>query len=129
MIVSDVVNVLVVSVLVVSVLVVRLLLEIVPVAVILTTLIMLLKGSWRSLNILTYCGITCKMLMAWLSTKFIVSLVMFKATLDVVSVLVVTVSLVIVPDAVRFVKPLILWLFIATLVATDNDVSFNVIFA
>ena len=73
-IVSDVVNELVVSVLVVSVLVdsvlvVRLLLEIVPVAVILTTLIMLLKGSWRSLSILTYCGITCKMLMAFFINK------------------------------------------------------------
>ena len=50
-IVPDVVNVLVVSVLVVSVLVVRLLLEIVPVAVILTTLIMLFE---RQLEILTY---------------------------------------------------------------------------
>jgi hypothetical protein len=36
---------------------------------------------------------------------------------------------VIVPDAVRFVKPLILLLFIARLAATDNAVPFNVIFA
>ena len=46
-----------------------------------------------------------------------------------VNVLVVTVLLVIVPDAVRSVKPLILLLFIARLAATDNDAPFNVIFA
>ena len=46
-----------------------------------------------------------------------------------VNVLVVTVLLVIVPDAVRFVKPLILLLFIARLATTDNDDPFNVIFA
>ena len=47
-----------------------------------------------------------------------ISLLMFKATPDVVNVLVVAVSLVIVPDAVRFVKPLILLLFIATSAAS-----------
>ena len=46
-----------------------------------------------------------------------------------VIVSVVTVLLVIVPDAVRFVKPLILLLFIARLATTDNDAAFNVIFA
>ena len=43
---------------------------------------------------------------------------MFKAAPDVVNVLVVAVSLVIVPDAVKFVKPLMLLLCIATLAAS-----------
>ena len=43
---------------------------------------------------------------------------MFKAATDVVNVLVVAVSLVIVPDAIRLVKPLILLLCIATSAAS-----------
>ena len=42
----------------------------------------------------------------------------FQTAPDVVNVLVVAVSLVIVPDVIRFVNPLILLLFIATLAAS-----------